>query len=148
MVLKNASRLTDAAIVRNPIVQGLRNTVVKFALCFPQLGHRVANLLAELDIGYPKSPLTVEGAHRPSGTKAGERWSKRLPPDPGKARFTAIGPADVVSGLAAKFPQLVQAAPAADSADLCLVRPDGYVGFAGVAADRAGAEAYLQALKV
>ena len=56
MVLRNASRLTDAAIIRNPIVQDLRNTVVKFALGFPQLGHRVANLLAELDIGYPKSP--------------------------------------------------------------------------------------------
>src|ERR1700681_3132174 len=69
MVLRNAGRLTDAAILRNPILQGLRNTVVKFALGFPQLGHRVADLLAELNIGYPVSPLTVEGAHRASGTK-------------------------------------------------------------------------------
>jgi hypothetical protein len=38
MVLRNAGRLTDAAILRNPILQGLRNTVVKFALGFPQLG--------------------------------------------------------------------------------------------------------------
>jgi len=145
MVLRNASRLTDAAIVRNPIIQGLRNTVVKFALGFPQLGHRVANLLAELDIGYPKSPLSVEGAHRPSGRKAGERWPDRLPVDPGKARFTAIGPADVVSDLAAKFPQLVLAAPG-DANDLRLVRPDGYVGFAGGASDRTGVEAYLRGL--
>jgi 2-polyprenyl-6-methoxyphenol hydroxylase-like FAD-dependent oxidoreductase len=149
MVLRNAGRLTDAAIVRNPILQGLRNTVVKFALGFPQLGHRVGNMLAEVDISYPKSPLTVEGAHRPSATKPGGRWPDRLPADPGKARFTAIGPADVVSELAAKFPKLVQAAPAsgrADSRDLSLVRPDGYVGFAGAASDRAGAEAYLQNL--
>ena len=149
MVLRNAGRLTDAAIVRNPILQGLRNTVVKFALGFPQLGHRVADLLAELNIGYPKSPLTVEGAHRASGTKAGARWPERLPADPGKARFTAMGPADAVSGLAAKFPKLVQAAPASGRAgaqDLILVRPDGYVGFAGAASDRAGAEAYLQNL--
>jgi 2-polyprenyl-6-methoxyphenol hydroxylase-like FAD-dependent oxidoreductase len=149
MVLRNAGRLTDAAIIRNPIAQGLRNTVVKFALGFPQLGHRVANLLAELDIAYPKSPLTVEGAHRPSAAKPGARWPDRLPADPGKARFTAIGPADVVSELAAKFPKLVQAAPAssrADARDLSLVRPDGYVGFAGAASDRAGAEAYLQNL--
>ena len=147
MVLRNASRLTDAAIVRNPIIQGLRNTVVKFALGFPQLGHRVANLLAELDIGYPKSPLTVAGAHHPSARKAGERWPERLPADPGRARFTAIGPADAVSALAAKFPKLVQAAAGrADARDLSLVRPDGYVGFAGAASDRAGAEAYLQSL--
>ena len=147
MVLKNASRVTDAAIIRNPIVQGLRNTVVKFALGFPQLGHRVANLLAELNIGYPKSPLTVAGAHQPGVRKAGERWPDRLPADPGKARFTAIGPANAASALAAKFPQLVQAAPAAaDGKDLRLVRPDGYVGFAGAASDQAGAEAYLQNL--
>jgi len=149
MVLRNAGRLTDAAIVRNPILQGLRNTVVKFALGFPQLGHRVGDLLSELNIGYPKSPLTVEGADRASGTKAGARWPDRLPADPGKARFTAIGPADVVSALAAKFPKLVQAAPAsgrADARDLSLVRPDGYVGFAGAASDRAGAEAYLLSL--
>jgi 2-polyprenyl-6-methoxyphenol hydroxylase-like FAD-dependent oxidoreductase len=147
MVLRNATRLTDAAIVRNPIIQGLRNTVVKFALGFPQLGHRVANLLAELDIGYPKSPLTVAGAHHPSARKAGERWPERLPADPGRARFTAIGPADAVSALAAKFPKLVQAAAGrADARDLSLVRPDGYVGFAGAASDQAGAEAYLQKL--
>ena len=147
MVLRNAGRLTDAAIVRNPIIQGLRNTVVKFALGFPQLGHRVANLLAELDIGYPKSPLTVAGAHHSSARKAGERWPERLPADPGRARFTAIGPADAVSALAAKFPKLVQAAAGrADARDLSLVRPDGYVGFAGAASDRAGAEAYLQNL--
>ena len=147
MVLKNASRVTDAAIIRNPIVQGLRNTVVKFALGFPQIGHRVANLLAELNIGYPKSPLTVAGAHQPSARKAGERWPDRLPADPGKARFTAIGPAGAVSALAAKFPKLVQAAAgSADAGDLRLIRPDGYVGFAGAASDQAGAEAYLQNL--
>ena len=106
----------------------------------------LANLLAELDIGYPKSPLTVAGAHHPGTRKAGERWPDRLPADPGKARFTAIGPADAVSALAAKFPTLVQAAPASgDGKDLRLVRPDGYVGFAGATSDRAAAEAYLKA---
>jgi 2-polyprenyl-6-methoxyphenol hydroxylase-like FAD-dependent oxidoreductase len=149
MVLRNASRLTDAAIIRNPIAQGLRNTVVKFALGFPQLGHRLADMLAELDIAYPRSPLSVEGAHRPSAAKPGARWPDRLPADPGQARFTAIGPANVVADLAAKFPKLVQAAPAsgrADGRDLSLVRPDGYIGFAGAASDRASAEAYLQNL--
>ena len=148
-VLRNAGRMTDAAMMRNPIAQGLRNAVVKFAFGFPQLGHRAANTLAELDIGYPDSPLTVAGAHRSHGTKAGVRWPDRLPADAGKARFTAIGPADVVSELAAKFPRLVQASPVGsrvDAQDLSLVRPDGYVGFAGAASDRTDAEAYLGAL--
>jgi hypothetical protein len=60
----------------------------------------VGDLLSELNIGYPKSPLTVEGAHRASGTKAGARWPDRLPADPGKARFTAIGFAGAASDRA------------------------------------------------
>src|SRR3981189_2899146 len=93
-LLRNASRMTDAAVMRNPIAQGLRNAVVKFAFEFPQLGHRAANTLAELDIGYPESPLTVAGAHHSTATKAGrkkagERWPDRLPADIAKARFTA-----------------------------------------------------------
>src|SRR4029077_18145839 len=127
MVLRNASRLTDAAVMRNPILQGLRNTVVKFALGFPQLGHRVAALRAELNIGFPKSPLTVEGAHHAHGTKAGARWRERLPPAPGSLRSPAVGSPAAVPELAAKFPKLVQAAPAsgrADAQDLILVRPD------------------------
>jgi hypothetical protein len=90
--------------------------------------------------------LTVESAHRPRGPTPGARWPDRLPPDPGKARFTAIGPADVVADLAAKFPRLVQVASVAGAVDLRLIRPDGYVGFAGAVSDRASAEAYLRAL--
>jgi 2-polyprenyl-6-methoxyphenol hydroxylase-like FAD-dependent oxidoreductase len=149
MVLRNAGRMTDAAVMRNPIAQGLRNAVVKFAFGFPQLGHRAANTLAELDIGYPESPLTVQRGHHAKGAKAGMRWRAPLPAEDGKARFTAVGPADVVSKLEAKFPRLVQAATPngqADSAGLGLIRPDGYVGFAGAATDRAGAETYLQTL--
>ena len=55
----------------------------------------------------------------------------------------------IVAALAAKFPRLVLAAPAKDpahAAALRLIRPDGYVGFAGSARDQAKAEAYLTAL--
>jgi 2-polyprenyl-6-methoxyphenol hydroxylase-like FAD-dependent oxidoreductase len=144
MVLSNASRLTDMAVMRNPILQGLRNTVVKFAAGLPQVAHAAADTLSELNIGYPKSPLSVTGSHS-HDTKAGARWPDRLPGDSSKAHFTAIGPSDTTAALAAKFPQLVQAG-GANSTDLSLIRPDGYVGFAGAASDRAAAEAYLQKL--
>ena len=110
----------------------------------------MADTLAELNIGYPDSPLTVEGAHRASATKPGTRWPERLPADTSKARFTAIGPADVVGRARG---EVSQAGPGgtrrpsqADARDLILVRPDGYVGFAGAASDRAGAEAYLRGI--
>ena len=148
-VLRNAGRLTEAAIVRNPVLQAIRNTVGKFATGFPFVQHKIANQLSELDIGYPESPLTVKNGHVQNGPKSGERWPDRLPAGAAGAKFTALGPAEIVAALAAKFPRLVLAAPAKDpahAAALRLIRPDGYVGFAGSARDQAKAEAYLTAL--
>jgi 2-polyprenyl-6-methoxyphenol hydroxylase-like FAD-dependent oxidoreductase len=149
MVLSNAGRMTEAAIARNPVIQSLRNAMVKFALSFPQIGHVMADTLSELNIAYPKSPLSVAGAHPAHGPKPGHRWPEPIAADTGKSRFMAIGPADAVADLVAKFPNLVAAASGAkraDARDLTLVRPDGYVGFAGAASDRAGAEAYLRGI--
>jgi 2-polyprenyl-6-methoxyphenol hydroxylase-like FAD-dependent oxidoreductase len=148
-VLKNAGRLTEAAIVRNPVLQGIRNTVGKFATGFPFVQHKIANQLSELDIGYPESPLTVKNGHVANGPKSGERWPDRLPAGAAGAKFTALGPAEVVAALAAKFPRLVLPAPAQDPTHktaLRLIRPDGYVAYAGAAKDLPKAEAYLAAL--
>ena len=149
MVLRNAGRMTEAAIARNPLIQGLRNAMVKFALSFPQIGHIMADTLSELNIAYPDSPLSVAGARHAEGTKPGHRWPEPLAADTGKSRFMALGPADAVADLVAKFPDLVEAASSAkraDPRDLTLVRPDGYVGFAAAASDRAGAESYLRGI--
>lgn len=146
-VLRNAGRLTEAAVMRNPILQDVRNTIVRFATGFPLIQHKVADQLSELDIGYPQSPLSITGHHFPQGPKVGERWPHPLKAGAGAAKFTAIGPADLVAELARKYPALVVAQPetTADHA-LRLVRPDGYVGFAGTAADAHRAEAYLTTL--
>jgi 2-polyprenyl-6-methoxyphenol hydroxylase-like FAD-dependent oxidoreductase len=143
MVLRNAARLTDAAIMRNPIAQGLRNAVARFALGFPLIQERAANMLSETDIGYPTSSLSRTG-HHADGPRAGMRWPDRLPMEPTKPQFLALGPPGVVAELAQAFPALVQAGPQAEG--LKLIRPDGYVGFDGSPTDRAEAEAYLRAL--
>ncbi len=147
-VLRNAGRLTEAATLRNPIAQGLRNTIVKFAAGFPALQHRVADQLSEMDIAYPDSPLAATGAYRAGGPAAGARWPHRLPTGAGGAKFTAVGPDAAVAMLAAKYPALVMAASATGehANALRLIRPDGYVGFAGAADDSVAAEAYLAAL--
>ena len=148
MVLRNAGRLTEMAIMRNPVLQTVRNTVVKFAMGFPQVAHGMMDTMSELNIAYPESPLSVAGSRHAYAIKPGERWPEVLPADTSKPRFVAIGPADVVAGLAAKFPKLVDTATSkrADARDLILVRPDGYVGFAATVNDSAGAEAYLRNL--
>lgn len=148
-VLKNAGRLTEAATLRNPVAQGLRNTIVKFATGFPAIQHKIADQLSEMDIGYPASPLTVKNGTLANGPKSGERWPDRLPAGAGGMRFTALGPAETAAALAAKFPKLVTASPAKEpehKTALRLIRPDGYVGFAGAAKDLAKAEAYLAAI--
>eukprot|EP01036_Dinobryon_divergens_P000771 gene770-1004_t len=53
LVLKNAGRLTELATLRNPLLQDIRNTVLRFAAGFPQIRHKVADQLGEMDIGYP-----------------------------------------------------------------------------------------------
>lgn len=148
IVLRNAGRLTEAATLRNPIAQGLRNTIVKFAAGFPALQHRIANQLSEMDIAYPDSPLSASGNYSVEGPAAGARWPDRLPPGAGGAKFTAVGPADAAAALAAMYPKLVVAAPATGehAKALRLIRPDGYVGFAGAADDGVDAAAYLAAL--
>jgi 2-polyprenyl-6-methoxyphenol hydroxylase-like FAD-dependent oxidoreductase len=146
-VLKNAGRLTEAATLSNPLLQDVRNLVVRFAATFPHFQHKVADQLAEMDIGYPDSPLTAGRA--PQGPQPGERWPHLLPDGAGGRKFVALGPADIVAGLAARFAQLVVAEPATDPAHLTglrLIRPDGYVGFAGPPNDVSRAEAYLTAL--
>lgn len=145
-VLKNAGRLTEAATLSNPLLQDVRNAIVRFAATFPHFQHKVADQLAEMDIGYPDSPLTAGNGRVASGPISGERWPHRLPEGAGGRKFTALGPADLVAGLAAKFPKLVVGAPAGDPAHataLRLIRPDGYVGFAGSPKDALRAEAYL-----
>lgn len=149
MVLRNAGRMTDAAVTRNPLLQALRNTFVRLALSFPQLVHVMADTLSELNIAYPDSPLSKAGAPGAHGTRPGLRWPEVLGGGDTAPRFAALGPAAAVADLARRFPDLVDpvgASPRADARDLVLVRPDGYVGFAGAAADTSGAAAYLAAI--
>ena len=147
-VLRNAGRLTEVATLRNPVLQGIRNTVARFATSFPFVQHKMANQLSEMDIGYPESPLTVRDGDAGHGPRAGERWPERLPAGVGGMKFVAAGPGDVTAALAAKYPQLVVATSVqgAHASGLRLIRPDGYVGYAGSAKDPLQAEAYLAAL--
>ena len=147
-VLRNAGRLTEVAMLRNPVLQGVRNTVARFAAGFPFVQHKIANQLTEMDIGYPESPLTVHDGDAGAGPKAGERWPERMSAGAGGMKFVAAGPGDVTAALAAKYPQLVVAAnaPGSPNSGLRLIRPDGYVGYAGSAKDPLHAEAYLSTL--
>src|SRR6202171_4583727 len=68
MVLRNASRLTDAATLTNPAAQAAANFGAGFLLGFHAVQNEVVTTMSEIDIAYSKSPLSV-------GRHSGARWA-------------------------------------------------------------------------
>lgn len=152
VVLRNASKMTDAAVLRNPIAQAIRNRIAHLALEFPQVQHRLAQTLAEVGIAYVKSPLSVtapgtEGLK--GGPSAGERWAPAhadaSPFGAGAVPgFVLVGDPAVTEPLAAQFPKLIAATEPGPFEDvLWLVRPDGYVGLTARCDDQDAVRQYL-----
>ena len=70
MVLRNASRLTQLATLRNPILQFVRNHVALLAGKLTAVQQRAVADLTELAVHYPESPL--------NGDDAGQSWDGTL----------------------------------------------------------------------
>ncbi|HEX7198245.1 MAG TPA: FAD-dependent monooxygenase, partial [Dongiaceae bacterium] len=152
VVLRNATRLTDIAVMRNPVAQTVRNFAARIVLGLSQVQHRFAEQLSEVDIAYPESSLSVTAEHAPHGgelPKAGQRWhgpaDGAAPIGAGdKPRFALIGDLAVTAKLTARFPELTEARALPAGVDgLWIVRPDGYVGLVARRDDTAAAENYL-----
>ena len=76
MVLRNATRMTRFATLRNPIAQFLRNRAVGLLGHIPSFRRALFYGLTELAIHYPDSPLNGETAGLPwtsGGLKSGDR---------------------------------------------------------------------------
>jgi 2-polyprenyl-6-methoxyphenol hydroxylase-like FAD-dependent oxidoreductase len=72
MVLRNASRLTQLATLRNPILQFLRNHAAALAGNLTAVQQRAMAELNELTVHYPHSPL--------NGDDSGPTWSGLVKP--------------------------------------------------------------------
>lgn len=152
LVLRNATQLTDIALMRNPVAQAARNFGAKILLGLSQVQHRISNTMTELEIAYPQSPLTVTGSHAPHNgelPRAGERWpiaaNGPTPIGGGSTpRFALIANSDAAGGVANRFAAVTELRAAPEGMDeLWVVRPDGYVGLVARRDDAAAAETYL-----
>jgi 2-polyprenyl-6-methoxyphenol hydroxylase-like FAD-dependent oxidoreductase len=89
MVLRNAAQLTRVALLRNPIAQFVRNSIVGLVGHLPAFRHTFIRNLTEMSIHYPKSPLNGEfGVFRwaPGSILPGDRFPEARLRDPGTGR--------------------------------------------------------------
>jgi 2-polyprenyl-6-methoxyphenol hydroxylase-like FAD-dependent oxidoreductase len=153
-VLKGAGRITEVALIRGDFKQTIRNHVTSFILGLSPVRKKVADVLTELSVEYPNSPLNGGGAYRGDGPKEGER----APLDAGSScvgagntpRFVlyANGANGAEAALMEKYSHLLEPGlrEPFDSAGLWLVRPDGYVALAARNDQWAEVAKYLEAI--
>jgi 2-polyprenyl-6-methoxyphenol hydroxylase-like FAD-dependent oxidoreductase len=137
-VLEGAGRMTEVALMRGDFKQSIRNHITSFIFGLSPVKKKMADMLTELSIGYPKSPLNGGGAYPGGGPKEGER----APVNKGNPcvgagdtpRFALYADAGDGRGdaLIAKYSNLLEPSARApfERDGLWLVRPDGYVALA------------------
>ena len=150
-MLRNAGRLTEIGITRNPLLQELRNVAVSTLGQFAMVQQRIVDQLTEVDLDYPDSPLTQSpsGAarHPAGGARAVDVALTEA--DGGHARLHDVLATGRFAVLSVGAPRVVLpdalralATPAAaaanehyDAGHAYLVRPDAYVSMSTGATD-------------
>src|SRR5277367_3304391 len=136
-VLKGAGRLTEIGIMRGELKQSIRNHLLSLVFGCAPVRPMAADAITELSIGYPESPLSMQGSLTYGGPRAGQRAPIRENEPPVGAgdtpRFALFSkPDDVTSRSIARYPDLLEAQvrPPFHDGGMWLVRPDGYVSVA------------------
>ena len=148
-VLRNAGRMTEAAIAAQSGAPGpAQRRGASSRSGFPQIGAR-AWPTARRD-GYRLSREPADGRRAritrtgPRPASAGRSACRRTPASRASSPSARQTPSPTWRRSSRSWCRRHRRPSDAERSDLMLVRPDGYVGFAGAAADRAGAEAYLR----
>ena len=133
-VLKDAGRITTVGTLKNPIAQRVRNAAAQFILGLESFQEKFADVMTEVSIGYPGSPLNGPAFGRTKGPKPGERVvpvNGQMPIGGGETpRFALFAERSVaVTDLLQRFEELLdpELRRPFDADGMTLVRPDGYV---------------------
>jgi 2-polyprenyl-6-methoxyphenol hydroxylase-like FAD-dependent oxidoreductase len=153
LLLEATGKATAMAVLRGGVKQSIRNHVASWILGLPPVQHTMADVLSELSVEYPESPLNETSTHAPSGPKPGKRA-------PVRAAEPSVGAGDtprfaLFAEAAAAPPELLQHYKAIleprlrspfQAGGMWLVRPDGYVAVATRSGDWPAIQRYLQKL--
>jgi 2-polyprenyl-6-methoxyphenol hydroxylase-like FAD-dependent oxidoreductase len=166
MVLRNATRLTHIATLRNKPAREVRNTLAWLLMKLPLFRRLFAAAMTELDIAYPNSALSRQGAGYAGKLKPGDRA-----PDAHVAAgemkrvalfdmlnregFTLLGIGGKAIELPERYADLIETVHLAAEQDvagelaarygegLFLIRPDWYIGLCAAPSDMRAVEDYL-----
>ncbi|MEV0381539.1 FAD-dependent monooxygenase [Nonomuraea sp. NPDC050643] len=125
-VLRSSGAIIRAAMIESAAGRAIRGFAARSALSVDRIRTKVTGQLSGIGYTYP----APGGAHELVGTRAGDvplAGGGRLYEALRGGRFVLIGAADVTGWT----DRVEVAAPAAIGGPLVLVRPDGYVGWAG-----------------
>jgi 2-polyprenyl-6-methoxyphenol hydroxylase-like FAD-dependent oxidoreductase len=125
-VLRSSGAIIRAAMIKSSAGQVLRGVMARTALSVPRIAEKVTGQLTGIGYTYP----APSGAHDLVGTRAADvplAGGGRLYEALRGQRFVVLGNADVTGWADRVDVEL----PATAGGPLVLVRPDGYVGWAG-----------------
>jgi 2-polyprenyl-6-methoxyphenol hydroxylase-like FAD-dependent oxidoreductase len=153
-VLKGAGRGTEVALMRGEFKQSIRNHITSFIFGLSPVKKKMADVLTEVSIGYPRSPLNAGCEYAGGGPEEGERA-------PVDVDHACVGAGDTPrfalyanegdgkgSALIEKYSDLLEPGLRApfERNGLWLVRPDGYVALATRHGRWDDVEQYLEVL--
>ncbi|GAA2211667.1 FAD-dependent monooxygenase [Nonomuraea monospora] len=125
-VLRSSGAIIRAAMIESAAGQALRGFAARQALSIPKIHKKITGQLSGIGYHYP----AAHGADELVGTRAGDlqlAGGDRLYEALRERRFVLVGDADVTGWQ----DRVRVEPPAVPGGPLVLVRPDGYVGWAG-----------------
>ncbi|WP_047498385.1 FAD-dependent monooxygenase [Terriglobus sp. TAA 43] len=154
LVLEATGRATKVALMRGEVEQSLRNHIASLIFGLAPVQHMMANVLSEVAIGYPDSPLNTSCGLEHSRPAPGERAPVHEQASAigtgSTPRFALCAEVDdgAYKGIMGEFAGLLEPTlrPTSDSGCLWLVRPDGYVALRARSGDAGAVGAYLLGL--
>jgi 2-polyprenyl-6-methoxyphenol hydroxylase-like FAD-dependent oxidoreductase len=153
LVLEQTGRTTAIAVMKGEARQTIRNHVASLVFGMAPVRHAMANMLSEVSVGYPDSPLNQSCDFVHSGPAPGKRAPMRdgeplvgEGPTPRFALFATEN--DALAALVREFADILEPTLRTpyDGSDLWLVRPDGYVALRAKIGDAQAVQKYLHGL--
>jgi 2-polyprenyl-6-methoxyphenol hydroxylase-like FAD-dependent oxidoreductase len=154
LILEETGRTTAIAVMKGEAKQTIRNHVASLVFGLAPVRHAMANMLSEVSVGYPDSPLNRSCDFEHSGPAPGKRAPIRNGeppvgegPTPRFALFAAEN--DALASVAKEFAGILEPAlrKPYDERGLWLVRPDGYVALRAKSGDAQAVQKYLSGLR-